>query len=79
MTVLHSIQGESAFLAAVALLITRRIKPQRVLQEVDWSLLVIFSAVLSNLLSSVPAVLLLQSFIAPDATQDWLLLAVGAT
>lgn len=103
--------GESAFLAAAALLITRRIKPQRVLQAVDWSLLVMFSglfvltycvqslqllnafagwvsdppgllvitAILSNLISNVPAVLLLQSFIALDATQDWLILAAGAT
>lgn len=102
---------ESAFLAAAALLITRRIKPQRVLQEVDWSLLVLFSGLfiltycvqslqllnyfanwvanpvglivvttgLSNLISNVPTVLLLQSFIPPNATQSWLLLAASAT
>ncbi|MCL6435042.1 MAG: anion transporter [Leptolyngbyaceae cyanobacterium HOT.MB2.61] len=103
--------AESAFLAAAALLVTRRIKPQRVLQQVDWSLLVMFSglfvltrcvqeldllagvatwvahpagllavtAIVSNLISNVPAVLLLQGMISPDATQSWLLLAAGAT
>lgn len=103
--------AESAFLAAAVLLITRRIKPKRVLMQVDWSLLVMFSglfiltrsvqslqlldgfsgwiahpaglltvtAVLSNLISNVPAVLLLQSLINPDATERWLLLAAGAT
>lgn len=103
--------AESAFLAAAALLLTRRIKPQRVLQEVDWSLLVMFSGLfiltaavqsldllagaaawvahpaglllvttlLSNLISNVPAVLLLQGMIPPEATQGWLLLAAGST
>ncbi len=102
---------ESAFLAAAVLLITRRIKSQRVLQNVDWSLLVMFSGlfilthcvqslnlldnfsgwvghpvgllgvtvVLSNLISNVPAVLLLQSLITPEATESWLLLAAGST
>ncbi|WP_448564974.1 anion transporter [Trichothermofontia sp.] len=103
--------AESAFLAAAALLVTRRIKPERVLQQVDWSLLVLFSGlfilthcvkslqllvgvaawiaqpwgllaitvVLSNLISNVPAVLLLQSAIAPGDTESWLLLAAGST
>ncbi len=103
--------AESAFLAAAVLLVTRRIKPQRVLQQVDWSLLVMFSglfiltrcvqeldllagvsawvahpagllavtAIVSNLISNVPAVLLLQGLISPEATQSWLLLAAGAT
>ncbi|WP_434220694.1 anion transporter, partial [Limnospira platensis] len=103
--------AESAFLAAAILLITRRIKPQRVLQQVDWSLLVMFSglfiltycvqslqllnhlstwvsyplgllvitALLSNIISNVPTVLLLQSFIPPDATSSWILLAASAT
>jgi len=103
--------AESAFLAAATLLITRRIKPQRVLQQVDWPLLVVFcglfvftscvqsfnllayitpqlahplkllgmTAGLSNLISNVPAVLLLQGGIPPDATQAWLLLAAGST
>ena len=99
------------FLAAAVLLITRRIKPQRVLQQVDWNLLVMFSGlfvltrctqelnllsqftgwvdsalglvgvttVLSNLISNVPAVLLLQPLIRPDDTQSWLLLAASST
>ncbi|HIK13679.1 MAG TPA: anion transporter [Oscillatoriaceae cyanobacterium M33_DOE_052] len=103
--------AESAFLAAAALLVTRRIKPQRVLKNVDWSLLVMFSGlfiltycvrslqvlnifagwissslglltvttILSNLISNVPTVLLLQGFIPQDSTQSWLLLAAGST
>lgn len=103
--------AESSFLAAAVLLVTRRIKPQRVLRDVDWSLLVLFSGlfvltrcvqalqlldyfgpwvesslgllgvtvVLSNLISNVPAVLLLQSLISPDSAQSWLLLAAGST
>jgi Na+/H+ antiporter NhaD/arsenite permease-like protein len=103
--------AESAFVAAGVLLITRRIKPQRVLQDVDWGLLVIFSGlfvltrslqsfnllsgmlpwianpvglvslatVLSNLISNVPAVLLLQSLIAREDMQAWLLLAASST
>lgn len=103
--------AESSFLAAALLLVTRRIKPQRVLRDVDWSLLVLFSGlfvmtrcvqslalldyfaawvehplgllgvtvVLSNLISNVPAVLLLQSLIPPDSAQSWLLLAAGST
>ncbi len=103
--------AESAFLAAATLLVTRRIKPQRVLKEVDWSLLVLFSGlfiltkavqsldglnhlsgwvthpvgllstvtILSNLISNVPAVLLLNTLIAQNDTQNWLLLAAGST
>jgi Na+/H+ antiporter NhaD/arsenite permease-like protein len=103
--------AESAFLAAAILLITRRIKPQRILGAVDWSLLVMFSGLfilteavrslqvldavapwvahpaglmivtagLSNLISNVPAVLLIQGLIAPEDTQSWLLLAAGST
>ncbi|MFQ4134700.1 anion transporter [Nodosilinea sp. PGN35] len=103
--------AESAFVTAAALLITRRLKPQRVLGAVDWSLLVLFSglfilteavrsldvldrvapwvahpagllavtAALSNMISNVPAVLLIQSTIAPGDTQSWLLLAAGST
>jgi Na+/H+ antiporter NhaD/arsenite permease-like protein len=88
----------SALVAASLLLITRRIKPQRILKEVDWNLLMMFSglfiltkvtqklnllqpftyvvnsgvgllsvtAVLSNLISNVPAVLLLQPLIPKD-------------
>ncbi|MGH8000991.1 MAG: SLC13 family permease, partial [Brasilonema sp.] len=101
----------SALVAASLLLITRRIKPQRILKEVDWNLLVMFSglfiltkvtqklnllepftyalnssvgllsvtAILSNLISNVPAVLLLQPLIPKDDPQSWLLLAASST
>lgn len=102
---------ESALVAAGLLLITRRIKPERILQAVDWDLLLMFSGLfiltqsieklellqpftetvnssigllgvtvlLSNLISNVPAVLLLQPLIPHDDTQAWLLLAAGST
>ncbi|WP_430685031.1 anion transporter [Leptolyngbya sp. AN02str] len=103
--------AQSAYVAAALLLITRRIKPQRVLKDVDWGVLVLFAGLfiltrslqnlnvlngvanwanhpasltllvtgLSNLISNVPAVLLLQTFVAPDDTQSWMLLAAGST
>jgi Na+/H+ antiporter NhaD/arsenite permease-like protein len=103
--------AESALVAASLLLITRRIKPQRILQKVDWNLLVMFSGlfiltrvtqklnllqpfthainstasflgvtvVLSNLISNVPAVLLLHPLVPPGDTKYWLLLAAGST
>ncbi|BAY27261.1 arsenical pump membrane protein [Calothrix sp. NIES-2100] len=103
--------AESTLVAASLLLITRRIKPQRILQRIDWNLLVMFSGlfiltrvteklnllqlfthavnssasflsvtvVLSNLISNVPAVLLLHPLIPKDNTQYWLLLAAGST
>lgn len=103
--------AESAIVAASLLLITRRVKPERMLREVDWNLLVMFSglfiltkviqdlnalkpltqiitssatllgitALLSNIVSNVPAVLLLHPLISPDDTQSWLLLAAGST
>lgn len=103
--------AESALMAASLLLITRRIKPNRLLREVDWNLLLMFSglfiltkatqqlnllepftreigssagllsvtAILSNPVSNVPAVLLLQPLIAHDNTQSWLLLSAGST
>ncbi|MCV3213432.1 anion transporter [Plectonema radiosum NIES-515] len=102
---------ESALIAASLLLITRRVKPQRILKKVDWNLLVMFSglfiltrvtqklnllqpfthainsaasllgvtAILSNLISNVPAVLLLQPLIPSYDTHSWLLLAAGST
>ncbi len=102
---------ESALVAASLLLITRRVKPQRILKKVDWNLLVMFSglfiltkvtqklnllqpfthainsaasllgvtAILSNLISNVPAVLLLQPLIPKTDTHSWLLLAAGST
>ncbi|OUL25797.1 anion transporter [Nostoc sp. RF31YmG] len=103
--------AESALVAASLLLITRRLKPQRILQKIDWNLLVMFSGlfiltkvtqnlnllqlfthavnssasflsvtvVLSNLISNVPAVLLLHPLIPKNDTHYWLLLAAGST
>ena len=103
--------AESALIAAGLLLITRRLKPERILSAVEWELLLMFSGlfvltecvkrldllqpfttmadsplglmgvtvVLSNLISNVPAVLLLQPLIPANDTQAWLLLAAGST
>ncbi|WP_138500521.1 anion transporter [Nostoc sp. PA-18-2419] len=103
--------AQATLVAAGLLFITRRIKPQRVLNKVDWDLLVMFSglfvvtagveklgilnlfsglvynplsilgitALLSNLVSNVPAVLLLQHLIPHPDTNTWLLLAAGST
>ncbi|MEH1953148.1 anion transporter [Nostoc sp.] len=103
--------AQATLIAAGLLFITRRIKPQRVLNKVDWDLLVMFSglfivtagveklgilnlfsglvytplsilgitALLSNLVSNVPAVLLLQHLIPHPDTRTWLLLAAGST
>ncbi|MHC5827986.1 MAG: SLC13 family permease, partial [Nostoc sp.] len=103
--------AQATFVAAGLLFITRRIKPQRVLNKVDWDLLVMFSglfivtagveklgilnlfsglvhsrlsilgvtALLSNLVSNVPAVLLLQHLLPHPDTKTWLLLAAGST
>ncbi len=104
--------------AASYLLITRRVKPEKVYSLVDWRLLLLFvglfiviegversglliaildtvgkktaghpmflvtvSAILSNLVSNVPAVLLLKPIVAsmPDAETAWLLLAMSST
>jgi Na+/H+ antiporter NhaD/arsenite permease-like protein len=100
------------------LLITRRVKPERVYREIDWSLLVlfiglfiviagiektslpadlfafanryhlerigpmsIFAALLANLVSNVPAVLVFKSFVPhlTDAMRAWLTLAMSST
>lgn len=96
-----------SLVAAALLLVTRRLKPERVLQSVDGSLLVVFAGLfvltavvrsltatwtppltsaggilvavvlLSNVISNVPAVLLLQTWVSDERT--WLLLAAGAT
>jgi Na+/H+ antiporter NhaD/arsenite permease-like protein len=103
--------ANAAFVAAALLLMTRRIKPERVLRTIDWNLLVMFSGlfvltrctqelrlldgvagwvegklglaivttVLSNLISNVPAVLLLQPLVRSEDTQAWLLLASSST
>ncbi len=109
----------AAFLAACALLLTRRIKPEKILSRIDWSLLLFFAAlfmisgvmqdsgitlglmngvfhplvggravglslvtvVLSNLVSNVPAVLLLKPVVTllPNARAGWLTLAAAST
>jgi len=107
-----------ALLAGAALLITRRVKPEKVYREIDWSLLVLFvglfvlvegvektlvtadiqpaierlhlektgvltavSAILSNLVSNVPAVLVFKPIMAhlPDPSKGWLVLAMSST
>jgi Na+/H+ antiporter NhaD/arsenite permease-like protein len=106
-----------ALIAASALLITRRLDPQAVWAEVDWSLLTMFAglfvviegversglsaswlavipadtrrsipvfaaatAVLSNLVSNVPAVLLLKTWAAQlGGERAWLTLAMAST
>jgi Na+/H+ antiporter NhaD/arsenite permease-like protein len=100
------------------LLLTRRVKSERVYAEIDWSLLLMFAglfiivagaqralltpdvteavgrlhleqvpvltvvtAVLSNLVSNVPAVLMMRPFVAPLANHDnaWLTIAMAST
>jgi Na+/H+ antiporter NhaD/arsenite permease-like protein len=107
-----------AVIAGGLLLITRRVKPERVYREIDWGLLVmfiglfvviagiektplaadlfdfagryhleraahlaIFSALLSNLVSNVPAVLVFKSFVPrlADPAHAWLTLAMSST
>jgi len=104
--------------AAAVLLVTRRVKPERIYREIDWSLLVlfiglfiviagvektplaadlfttagryhlertgpmsVFAALLSNLVSNVPAVLVFKGFVPhlPDAAHAWLTLAMSST
>ncbi|XGV98512.1 MAG: anion transporter [Leptolyngbya sp. BL-A-14] len=103
--------AEATLIAAGLLLVTRRLKPERTLQKVDWDLLLMFSglfiltegvqklgtlnglsqfvetplsilgvtALLSNLVSNVPAVLLLHHLIPHPDARTWLLLAAGST
>ncbi len=110
--------AKAAILAGGILLLTRRVKPERVYREIDWSLLAlfvglfvvvggiertslpeaifsaasrfhidralpmsIFSALLSNLVSNVPAVLVFKSFVLrlPHPTHAWLTLAMSST
>ena len=105
-------------MAGALLLVTRRVKPERVYREIDWSLLVlfiglfiviaglektpvsadlfaaagrfhldrigplsIFAALLSNLVSNVPAVLVFKTFIPHLAhpARAWLTLAMSST
>jgi Na+/H+ antiporter NhaD/arsenite permease-like protein len=108
----------AALAAASLFLITRRVEPEAVFRELDWSLLVFFSglfivtgaletlgvseqlfavaqpiaqrgvvaltavsAILSNLISNVPAVLLFRPFVSQFAQpmQTWLTLAMATT
>lgn len=110
--------ASAALVAAAALLVTRRVKSDKVFQKVNWELLVLFAglfvvtgsleesgfsawlftwlapllvsgalwlaaltAALSNLLSNVPAVLLLAPLIRglDDPTQAWLTVAMAST
>jgi len=103
--------AQATLIAASLLFITRRVKPDRILNKVDWDLLVMFSglfiitqavqklgvlnwfsnfvntpasilavtAILSNLVSNVPAVLLLHNLIPHPDNRTWLLLAAGST
>lgn len=103
--------AEATLVAASLLFITRRVKPARIFQKIDWDLLVMFSglfiitagvqklgilnlfsglvntpisilgvtALLSNLVSNVPAVLLLHHLIPHPDTRTWLLLAAAST
>ncbi|MDE2351366.1 MAG: anion transporter [Alphaproteobacteria bacterium] len=110
--------AEAAIVAGSLLLLTRRLKPQRIFVEIDWPLLLMFaglfvvvrgleeaaftpavlaemrglhlgrpaalalvSAVLSNLVSNVPAVLLLKPFVPglADPHRAWLVLAMAST
>ncbi|GAB4541858.1 MAG: anion transporter [Anaerolineales bacterium] len=110
--------AEAAFIAATILLFTRRVRPEKVMNEVDWNLLVFFAALfiltgvielnhltdgafallspylnkgaaalslitvaLSNLVSNVPAVLLLRPAVAhlSNPVAGWLTLAASST
>ena len=107
-----------AIVAGALLLLTRRIKPERIWREIDWSLLLMFAglfvvvhglekaaftpdvlaafkgahlnepamlagatALLSNIVSNVPAVLLLKPFVQhlADPHRAWLVLAMAST
>jgi Na+/H+ antiporter NhaD/arsenite permease-like protein len=107
-----------AVIAGALLLVTRRVNPEKIYREIDWSLLVLFiglfvviaglekttvpaslfaaasryhlertaplsafTAILSNLVSNVPAVLVFKGFVPhlPDAARAWLTLAMSST
>lgn len=108
----------AAIVGAGVLLVTRRVKPERIWREVDWPLLVMFcglfvvtaalrkiamtpdvlawidalplnepvpltlaSAALSNIVSNVPAVLVLEPIVErlQDPTRAWLVVAMSST
>lgn len=107
-----------ALIAGALLLVTRRVKPERVYREIDWPLLVLFiglfivvagvertslpedlfratqrfhlervpvlsvaAALLSNIVSNVPAVLVFKPFVAhmSQPERSWLVLAMSTT
>jgi Na+/H+ antiporter NhaD/arsenite permease-like protein len=107
-----------AVIAGALLLVTRRVKPEKVYRQIDWSLLVLFiglfiviaglektqvttdlfvaarrfhlertgpmsffAALLSNLVSNAPAVLVFKGFVPqlPDPARAWLTLAMAST
>ena len=110
--------AKAAIVAGALLLVTRRVRPERVMRGIDWPLLLLFAglfivvagaekailtpdirrtasdvafgqpailatiaAVLSNLVSNVPAVLVLKPFVGdlPDPHKAWLVLAMAST
>lgn len=110
--------AQVAILAGALLLVTRRVKPEKVYFDIDWPLLVMFTglfivvaglektvltpdavaqvgklnlaslpilatatAVLSNIVSNVPAVLVLKPFVAglADPERAWLAIAMAST
>ncbi|MDX2154483.1 MAG: anion transporter [Bryobacteraceae bacterium] len=109
--------AETSLTAGALLLVTRRIKPEKIYRQIDWPLLVLFaglfvvvrglersaaspylhqlastgvqqvpvlaavSAVLSNLVSNVPAVLLFRPIVPalPDPAGAWLVIAMSST
>jgi Na+/H+ antiporter NhaD/arsenite permease-like protein len=110
--------AEVAIIGGAMLLITRRLKPERVYREIDWALLLLFAglfvvvrgteqalltpevlraaehlaldepavlaltaALLSNIVSNVPSVLVLKPFVAALAHpgRAWLVLAMAST
>jgi Na+/H+ antiporter NhaD/arsenite permease-like protein len=107
-----------ALMAGAVLLVTRRVKPEKIYREIDWPLLVLFlglfivvagvektplpgqifraaagwglnrtwvlstaAALLSNLVSNVPAVLVFKPFVAHlnNPAKSWLTLAMSST
>jgi Na+/H+ antiporter NhaD/arsenite permease-like protein len=110
--------AEAAIIIGALLLLTRRVRSERIYAEIDWSLLLMFAglfiivagaqralltqdaiaavgrlhldqlpilsvvtAALSNLVSNVPAVLMLKPFVEPLANHDaaWLTVAMAST
>lgn len=110
--------SKAAIVAGALLLLTRRVKPEKIYSQVDWPLLVLFSglfivvagveksgfepavartvsrlhledafvlsgwtALASNLVSNVPAVLVFKPFVAHmgDPVRAWLILAMSST